>query len=269
MTTIVVFGASGRIGGLVAERLARAGRPLRVRCVSRSARFPAGVEGVAADADRPETLVPALRGATGVFIATPIGERLEAQQRAIVAAAAAAGVERIVKLSGSDWTMADSESGRAHRAVETMLDTLPIATVSIRPNVFTQTFLARAKADAAEGRAVRLPIGAAAFACIDVRDIADVAVHALEAPAAGHVVHSITGPAAVTGDWVAAQLGAQYEPIALEAALEAAHGASGFLLRHLEAMYRLIAAGAAARVGDTVARLLERPARSADEFLRG
>ena len=64
-TTILVTGATGRVGGQVRAQLAGTGA--RVRAV---ARHPvAGVE--AADLTRPETLAPVLAGVDAAFLVFP------------------------------------------------------------------------------------------------------------------------------------------------------------------------------------------------------
>ena len=284
---IVVFGASGRVGTLVVERLRQQG--YAPRCVSREpertrATLGMGIDVVAGDADTPDSLAAAFTGARAecVFIATALHPRLAAQQCAIIDAATHACVRQIVKLSESDWTMQPGSLttiGHAHAVVEAKLRALTIATASIRPSAFAQSFLAKAKAQASSSDRFTMPIGTAAVACVDMRDIADMLVGALENTAAcrvGLAVHPITGPAAVTGVDIANNLSQHlgrsitYQPIAIDTALELerARGASRFMLDHLAQVYHLMAAGKAAQVTATINTWLGRRARPVDSFLK-
>jgi uncharacterized protein YbjT (DUF2867 family) len=67
---VLVTGATGNAGGAVVRALARAGQPVRalVRPGSERATWPAGVEQVAGDLNRPESLRGALDGVGAVFL---------------------------------------------------------------------------------------------------------------------------------------------------------------------------------------------------------
>ena len=69
---VLVTGATGRQGGAVVEHLLRAGIPVRALCRDPSSArarglSDRGVPVVAADLDRPASIVRALEGAAGVF----------------------------------------------------------------------------------------------------------------------------------------------------------------------------------------------------------
>ena len=113
---IVVTGASGHVGGLVARELARRGVPLRA--VTRNVeRVPdlGGVEVALAGYDEPDTLMDALEPGDRVFMVSmhaAYDERV-ALHRAFIATAAAVGVGRIVYLS---FVGAGPEASRGKRA---------------------------------------------------------------------------------------------------------------------------------------------------------
>jgi len=275
-----VVGANGRVGRLVAGALLGAG--VRVRAIGRDAArlrtaFGCAVETAAADLGEPASLVASLASVERVFIASPVHPQLAAHQTNLVGAARAAGVQRIVKLSGSAWTMqpgSPTSTGAAHRAVEEALAAAGIEHACVRPNAFMQGSLAEAPRAMARG-SFELPIGGARVSYIDVADIAAVAAALLLAPRVAGAVE-ITGPAAVSGDDLAASaaelLGrpVAYAPIGIDAAVAKmrASGAPPFLLRHLEEVLTLIRAGAAAATTGEVARLCGRPAGSVRDFLR-
>jgi uncharacterized protein YbjT (DUF2867 family) len=106
---ITVFGATGAQGGaLVRAMLADPACPFAIRAVTRNpegdkgrALAAEGVEVVAADADKPETLSTAMAGAHGAFLITNFwehfsAEREQAQARNMADAAKAAGVKHVI-----------------------------------------------------------------------------------------------------------------------------------------------------------------------------
>jgi uncharacterized protein YbjT (DUF2867 family) len=99
---ILVTGATGNVGGEVVRALVAAGEPVRALTRGGAARLPDGVEAVAGDLDRPETLAGPLAGARALFLlpgyAGTVGVLAEARR---------AGVERVVLLSGSSAASGD------------------------------------------------------------------------------------------------------------------------------------------------------------------
>jgi uncharacterized protein YbjT (DUF2867 family) len=105
---ILVIGGTGMLGAPVVRALVAAGHAVRV--MSRDpgrARVPAGVTAVAGDVTRPQTLGPALAGCSGVHISlhTPPSDDPETVEHQgtvnVIAAAKAAGVQRLTLISGS------------------------------------------------------------------------------------------------------------------------------------------------------------------------
>lgn len=106
---IAVFGATGaQGGGLVRAIAADKDGPFAARAITRNpssekarALADLGVEVVAADADEPSTLAPALSGAYGAFVVTNFWEHLSAEREghqaaAMARATKAAGVQHVV-----------------------------------------------------------------------------------------------------------------------------------------------------------------------------
>jgi uncharacterized protein YbjT (DUF2867 family) len=192
--TILVIGASGLVGGAVLEALRAAGAP--VRAASRDPAghsFPAGVETVAADLTRPETLGPALDGVGGVILyARPGGGE------SIIAAAKAAGVRRPVLLSSAAVGMAEARGdllADMHGVVEEAIRASGIPWTFLRATGFAANAIlwGWARSIRAEN-VVRLPYPEAEVAPIHEKDIADVAVAALLRGAAEGEAPHLTGP---------------------------------------------------------------------------
>lgn len=273
---VLVTGATGKLGQLLVPRLLAEG--VAVRALARQpgrARqlLGPGVEVTAGDLGQPATLDAALRGVTHLFLLSPIDPLLAVHQGNAIAAAERAGVQRIVKLSGSAWTTnppGRSLSGDLHAAVERQLAQSGIAHVVLQPNAWAQVALGRLGAQLQQGNALTDPFDGARVAYIDARDIADVAVAALLETAERALPEGepwvLTGPESLDfGDLAAAAGAALGRKVAVQAPGPATNAHAGLpaFTEQVHAQFRqLIAAGAAHEATATVERVLGRPARS-------
>lgn len=285
---VLVTGATGRLGTLLVPRLVARGVMVRAltRDVERAGEFHArGIEAALGDFTDAESLRRALCDVSHVFLLSPITAMLADHQIAVIEAAARAGVERIVKLSGSHWTIEPagrSLSGDAHARVEAALRRSGLAHRVLQPNAWMQVMLAGLEPDLAAGDVLHTPPAPAAVAWIDARDIADVAVEALLRPVddATAVAHAtvpwvLTGARAVGWDELAAiasrltgrAIATAPLPEALRRQREAARPPSPHLARVHAEFAGLIAAGVAAPVTDTIAAVLRRAPRDVEAFL--
>jgi len=286
---ILVTGATGRLGRLLVPRLQAQGA--RVRAYTRQpeqARLLLGpqVEIAEGDLDDPAALRRAAQGATHAFLLSPIAPTLAAQQIAVVEAARAQGVGHVVKLSGSDWTLAPagrSLSGDAHAQVEAALVRAGLSHVVLRPNAWSQVVLGRIAQELQAGDVITSPHGDARVSYIDARDIADVAVEALlnealvQARRAEH-----PGPWVLTGgealDYTAiAAIAARItgRPVRYRARGATEPGQhppaddTPTFIQQVHAQFTaLIDAGEAETVTDTVQQVLERAPRTVENYLR-
>lgn len=273
--SFLVAGGTGRLGRLIVAGLLARGAAVRVltarpdeaRTLLGSA--VARAEGRFEDAG---ALAASLAGIDRLLLLSPVSETLESGQTAAIAAAERAGIRRIVKISGSTWTIdppGSTHSGDAHATVEARLAASAIESVALRPNAWMQTSLGPALARAAASGRLALPHGGSPVAYIDARDIADVAVHQLTTATVAPGPLVLTGPRAVgsaeIADLVGRQVGHPVAPAELawtdqEAQLIAA-GVPAAHRANIQRFAVLMAQGAAAPVTDTVERLLGRPAR--------
>ena len=95
---IALLGATGTIGRHVAADLAERGDDVRAVVRDRASDVPLPV--VHGDLTRPQTLRAAFDGAERLLLLTPHGPDQDLHEAAAVEAAVAAGVQRIVKVSG-------------------------------------------------------------------------------------------------------------------------------------------------------------------------
>lgn len=197
--TILVTGATGRLGKLVVHRLLKRGETVRVltRNPDEAKRFWRGrVEIVTGDFANPASLTAAVHAVDRLFLLSPTGDPLVSHQSAVIDAARGAGVSRIVKISGSDWTISNRDrsiAGAAHAQVEDVLTRSGIAHTVLRPNAWMQVSFAPVIAALAGGHGLTLRYGDALVSFIDAEDIADVAVHALTTE------RVLQGPLVLTG----------------------------------------------------------------------
>jgi uncharacterized protein YbjT (DUF2867 family) len=208
---ILVTGATGTVGGHVVRSLAQRGLPVRafVRDRDKAARaLGPGVELAVGDfADR-RSIERALAGADRLFLACGNVDGQVAYECAAIDAAAAAGITRVVKLSGPDASV-DSPLvfERWHGAIERHLTGSGLPHVLLRPRTYLTNLLAYAGAVARTGM-VLAPAGTARISFIDPRDVADVAAECLIGEGHQGRRYTLTGPEAITFDRVAQELSA-------------------------------------------------------------
>ena len=279
--TLVVSGASGRLGRRIVELLADAGAD-RLVATTRSPERLAGLakRGVVvrrADFDDPDSLQAAFAGADRLLLVSTDaidspGRRIE-QHRAAIDAAKAAGARHVVYTSCADpdprfMVAAD------HWATEQALAASGLGWTALRHNLYTE-YLEEVLPEAmASGRLVAAAgEGGAAF--VTREDCARSAAAALLSTDPGSRVLEIAGPAIVTVREVArlaSELAgrpvsyAPVEPAALRAGMVAA-GLRGHVADVLVSMHVAMAQGKFRAATSAVAELTGRAPTSVPAFL--
>jgi len=251
---ILLVGATGALGSEVARRLAGDGVHVRalVRDLQRAAALrESGLEVVAGDLGKLETLPQALEGTRVVFLLSSDDPRMAALQGNLVEAAERAGVSRIVKVSAYVAGLGDSTSiGRWHAEVERRIEESGMLFTHLRPFYFMQNFLAFAPSIAYE-RVFHAPMGSARVAMVDLRDVAAVAARVLTEEGHEGKVYEISGPEALSFGEAATRLSAalgrtvDYIDVTPEAARGAmvASGVPAWYAEALTELYALLARG--------------------------
>ncbi|WP_203922487.1 NAD(P)H-binding protein [Rugosimonospora africana] len=270
---ILVTGATGTIGREVLRLLAGRGMPLRAmtRDASRLSSVE-DVEVVRADFEVPETLRDAVAGVDKVFLLTAPGASVPEHDLAMINAARACGVHKVVKLSAvGGRTPANDGTTPAgwHAPGEQALADSGLAWTALRPSAFASNALRWADAIRA-GYPVPNLTGTGTQGVVDPRDVAEVAVEALVGAELDGLALTLTGPDLVSVNDQVAQLSEVLgRPIStVDVPLDAAREqmlASGLDPSVVDVAVRgsqLVRDGGNAVVTDDVQRVLGRPARS-------
>ena len=271
---ILVTGATGAISRSAARALARAGAPVRVLARD-PAKAPSGIDAVAGDLERPESLGPALQGVETLVLVTPASPEMAAIHGNTLAAAKAAGVGKVVRVSA--WgSSPDSPAalGRWHGQLDAAFRDSGLRYVSLLPHGFMQNTLGYAGSIKGQST-IYAPLGQGRVCYIDARDIGEVAAAAAAASQWDGQALELTGPAAFSyADLAAAMTELLGRPITYvdvppAAAREGMLAAKlpEWLVDDLLILSKLYAADAASTPTSTVADVLGRPATPLAKFL--
>jgi len=194
---IAIIGATGNVGRPLVRLLAAAGEEV-IAVARRGPRT--------ADLAQPETVAAAVHGAKAMFLLVAgEGDRLD--PRAIVGAAAGAGVEKIVLLSSiGARTRPTAMSHEPLRRFEAEVQRSGLAWTILRPGGFASNALGWIPG-VREHRTVMAPFADVGIPIVDPDDLAAVAAVALREDHHGRI-YELTGPARITPREQAAALGA-------------------------------------------------------------
>lgn len=276
--TILVTGSTGTVGNELVRQLAAKGAAVRaaVQATSKTDRIKqAGAEPFVVNFAETQSLCAALEGVEKAFLLIPVIPDPAEITTNFIAAAKAAGLKQIVKLSvlGVD-SEADFLFGKQHRQSERDIVDSGIAFTFLRPNFFMQNFLGYESIKTQN--AFYDSSGEARASHVDARDIAAMAVAALTESGHEEKVYDITGPQALSNFEIAELLSAvagrkiAYVPVSDDEARQAmkAAGTPDWLI---DALIELIAtkrAGYFEAISADVAPLLGREPIAFEQFAR-
>lgn len=276
---ILITGASGSTGGAVVEAATAAGLPIRamVRDRQDAARAPQRVATVIADFSDAASLREALRGIDSVFLVCGPVPELVTLEGKMIDACREAGVRHIVLSSALGAGDFPKSFPSWHFQAEQKLQASGIAWTILRPNGFMQNIVAFNAPTIVSQNAFYAAMSDARVSLIDVRDIGAVAAAILrDPPAHAGKVYELNGPEALSNYDVAERISriagrkVSYVDIPEEAQRKAMLDAGMPESRvkpilELQEYYRT---GRCATVDGLVAKLLGRPERSLDSYLR-
>lgn len=239
---ILVVGATGHLGSVICERLAKRDRPIRalVRATSRPESLERlrslGAELVEGDLQDRASLDKACAGVEAVIssassISSRVGSYIATVdlegQRNLIGAAKGAGVERFVFVSFSSNLTTDSPLNRAKRTIEAEVQASGLGYTIIRSSFFMEYWLSPLiGVDYPNRKAMIFGAGENAISWITIGDVAEAAAIAADAAAAKDQVIDIGGPEALSPNEALRQfeavIGAPFETTYVpESALEA------------------------------------------------
>lgn len=208
---ILITGATGLVGRPLVDMLRAAGAD--VRAVTRdpgTAGLPGGVETVAGDPSRPDTVRDALRGVTAVFL-NP--RTVGTAAGAFLAAARDAGVRRVVAMSALnvDWDLDRQPSrlrGEYNKETEAAAVASGLEWTALRSGFYAANTVGMWAGQIRAGDVVRGPYAEASWAPLHERDIAAVGAHALLTDDLLGERPVLTGPRSLTQAEMVAAIGA-------------------------------------------------------------
>jgi uncharacterized protein YbjT (DUF2867 family) len=271
---ILVTGSTGTVGRSIVQELTARGAAVRA-----ATRNPAqlaqqaNVEAVFLDYERPESFKLAFAGVGALaLLSPPFGPSGEVEQAAgLIAAAQAAGVRHIVKLSVFG---AEASADSPHRQVEQIIERSGVAYTHLRPNFYMQNYLTYFGDDVRRG-VIFLPAGDGKQSLVDTRDIGAAFATVLTNPAEhGHRAYTLTGAEALDHDQIADHLSravgypvryANPSPEEYRSAGRAA-GTPEPMIESMIQLYGIVAAGWAAAISPDLPILIGRAPISFAQF---
>jgi NAD(P)H dehydrogenase (quinone) len=267
---IGVLGATGRVGRHVAAGLAERGVEARALVRRPDADLP--LPAVRCDLDSPATLAAAFDGVERLLLLTSHGPEQDLREAAAIEAAVAAGVRRIVKISGGAPTLGPNgttPTAVAHWRSEQRIERSAPDFAFLRPSFYMQNLLGTVAPTVAASGTIAAPFGHATIAMVDARDVADCAIAALLDERPSRRAWQLTGPRPVTFDAIAEILGARYVnvPVKLAERTMRRRGLPVAEIDHATRMAAYFASGADGTATDHVLRLTGHAPRSIEAFL--
>jgi len=250
---ILITGASGVLGRAIVTAFTEAGLPAR-QAVRNPGKARPGVESVRLDYTEPATIGPALAGIGGLLLmAPPLDPNASAELGPVVARAKEAGAQHIAFISAFG---ANYSEQAPLRVVEHIVMDSGVPHTILRPNFFMENFSEGFLSGGIKGQSgIFLAAGNGKTSFISVRDIAAVALKALQVPLANQEL-DLTGLEALDHSEVAKMIQEAsgrpvvYHPLTEEQMVAGARamGMPGPAIASMTVLYGAVRAGHTAAV---------------------
>jgi uncharacterized protein YbjT (DUF2867 family) len=277
--TILITGATGNISSGIIARLKDSEHSLRalVRNPEKAGELRRqGVEICVGDLEKPWTLEPAFAGADTVWILTPPGPRAPGQCSNALWAARQGGAKHVVRMSafGAAHT-APTINSRLHALSDAELVASGIPFTLLKPHFFMQNLMMAAQSVAQQG-AMYFALADGKMGLIDSRDISDFAAHVLTTPGHEGKTYTLTGPASLSMQQIAAAIGeavgktVTYVPVSIDdARLSMTQtGIDDWMVNLLCDYFKAYSTNWGDRVTDDFQRVTGKAARTIEQFAR-
>jgi uncharacterized protein YbjT (DUF2867 family) len=275
-TQLLLTGATGRLGKLVAAELNQQGIAWRAFARRASAANALGAsEVVQGDFHKSADVDQAVDSMRTVILIAGDAPDQDVQEINLVNAAVKAGVQHIVKLSAQSAGLSPPASfGKKHILVEKAIEQSGMQWTFIRPVFFQQSFLLFADSIQKNNKII-LPAGKGSAAFVDARDVAQCLVKV--ASESGHAgkIYTLTGPQSISFSQAAVDIGvSRNKPVGYVAppafiarlVLPKVSGMPRWLAMEVIDLLQAISQGAQSNVTDDVKQLLGKPPRGFKAF---
>jgi uncharacterized protein YbjT (DUF2867 family) len=201
----LVFGGTGKVGSVAVRHLVEKGRNVRVftHAPEKLATLPSSVEAAVGDLDNPETIPPAFEGVDEMILILMVNPNEQARGLAVVEAAKAAGVKRMVFVSLVHGPGTEKVPFyQSKLAIEAAFKQSDMEWAVVRSSSFFQSD-AGLKADIWDKGIFSAPIGSLGVNRIDTRDVGYAVAKAMTIEPFETGEFRVFGPDALTGDSIA------------------------------------------------------------------
>jgi uncharacterized protein YbjT (DUF2867 family) len=212
MRRILVTGATGTVGAEVVRALlaSREADPeITVRVATRGAyASQAPIEHVRFDFADASSFAPALEGVDAFFFVSPLSENQVSEAETLLAAAVAAGVRHVVRLSSraTGWDQV-CVLRKWHREIEAAIVASGLTSTMLRPCSFMQNILGAPLELALRHGTLSIPLGSGHIPFVDAHDLGEAAARCLLDPGAhAGATYVLTGAEALDGTAITALL---------------------------------------------------------------
>lgn len=272
---IVVTGATGTIGRRVVEGLLAKTLPVTA-FVRDATKTPAGAATAVGSFEDRASLERAFNGADSVVLITAANVHAAEQTLTAIAAAKAAGVRKIVRVSALKADVAGpTDNTRQHGRTEAALRDAGVTYVILRPHLFMQNLFGSLPEIMGGGK-IHWATGDAKMGMIDTRDAADAVTAAVTSADFDNQTFELTGPESIDYQRVASAIGAglgrevTYVAVPPQAIGETfrSFGADEWTAKLITDYCTAYSAGFGDFTTDHVQRITGHPPRSIDDFVR-
>jgi uncharacterized protein YbjT (DUF2867 family) len=196
---ILVTGATGRLGQLVAQVFKDKSKPWRAFARRAESAYGLGAaEVVKGSFDDRAQVAQAMASIETLILISGDDPNQDEQEIGLVQAAVSAGVKHIVKLSAQSAGLTPAVSfGKKHIKVEAAIKSSGLHWTFVRPVFFQQSFLMFAQS-IRDGNKIILPGGKGSVAFVNAKDVAQCLVEAAISPGHYEKIYTLTGPRAIS-----------------------------------------------------------------------
>jgi uncharacterized protein YbjT (DUF2867 family) len=200
---VLVTGATGNTGSLLVPALLRAGVDVRifVRNEAKAKSFKdSGAEVITGDLDKPETILPAVKGVDKIYLLTWNGETQLQQAENVIKAAKQVGNPHIVR--HSMWGSENSRIIKQGYQIDEMIKSTGMPWTILKPTFYMQNTMMAAQTISTDG-VMYWAMKDGKLGMIDVRDIADAAFAVITGEGYEGKSYILTGPEAISFNGIA------------------------------------------------------------------